>query len=170
MSQAELAERMTAHGLPGFYPQTITKIEAGTRDLKFREGLVMAEILGVDPYALVGRGTGADTGGVLVEADKALAALWAVMASLERALEDLMGMSHSLVALLDQLHENISATATAFAAAGLEVPESTRDRAIAYALDQGWTAHSPNHELVQCLVRIQNRKGRQVLKKVGWHG
>ena len=40
MSQADLARRMSERSLAGFYPQTITKIESGGRDLKSKEGVL----------------------------------------------------------------------------------------------------------------------------------
>lgn len=55
MSQADLAELLTEAGVPGFYPQTITKIESGKRSLKLAEGLEVARILRVEPRALYER-------------------------------------------------------------------------------------------------------------------
>ena len=52
MSQADLADALKDRGVPGMHPQTITKIEAGTRALKFAEGLVLAEVLQVRPEEL----------------------------------------------------------------------------------------------------------------------
>lgn len=52
MSQADLADALKGRGVPGMHPQTITKIEAGTRALKFTEGLVLAEVLQVRPEEL----------------------------------------------------------------------------------------------------------------------
>jgi transcriptional regulator with XRE-family HTH domain len=49
MSQADLAQELQAAGLAGFYPQTIVKIEQGSRSLKFVEGMVLADIFGVNP-------------------------------------------------------------------------------------------------------------------------
>lgn len=52
LSQAELAERIGKLDVQGIYPQTIAKIEGGTRALKFAEGLALARVLGVRPEAL----------------------------------------------------------------------------------------------------------------------
>ena len=52
MSQADLADALKDRGVPGMHPQTITKIEAGTRAVKFAEGLVLAEVLQVRPEEL----------------------------------------------------------------------------------------------------------------------
>lgn len=46
ISQAELSARLTGAGLEGIYPQTVTKIEAGTRKISLREAPVFAEVLG----------------------------------------------------------------------------------------------------------------------------
>ncbi|MGC5584135.1 helix-turn-helix transcriptional regulator [Ornithinimicrobium sp. W1665] len=51
LSQAEVAAHMSRHHA-GFYPQTITKIEAGRRSLKFVEGLRLASLLRVSPQEL----------------------------------------------------------------------------------------------------------------------
>lgn len=48
LSQAELASEMTKRGLPGFHPQTITKIEKGVRSVKLVEGVPLADILGAE--------------------------------------------------------------------------------------------------------------------------
>ncbi|MEA5453593.1 helix-turn-helix transcriptional regulator [Sinomonas sp. JGH33] len=56
LTQAELAERLTLHGIPGMYSQTIAKIEGGKRTLKFEEGVRVAEILHIDPQWLLGPG------------------------------------------------------------------------------------------------------------------
>lgn len=52
LSQAQLAEKMSAAGVEGMYPQTILKIEKGARSLKFHEGLALAKILQVKPSNL----------------------------------------------------------------------------------------------------------------------
>ena len=52
MSQADLADALKDRGVPGMHPQTITKIEAGTRAVKLTEGLVLAEVLQVRPEEL----------------------------------------------------------------------------------------------------------------------
>ena len=52
LSQAKLAEAMTEAGVSGFYPQTVTKIERGSRALKLTEGLHLARILNVEPRDL----------------------------------------------------------------------------------------------------------------------
>ncbi|WIY81779.1 helix-turn-helix transcriptional regulator [Propionimicrobium sp. PCR01-08-3] len=52
ITQAELANELGSRGLEGFYPQTITKIEAGQRALKFEEALDIADVLHVTPNAL----------------------------------------------------------------------------------------------------------------------
>jgi transcriptional regulator with XRE-family HTH domain len=53
LSQAELAEALSEAGVPGMHPQTITKLEAGSRSLKFTEGIPLAKILEVGPSALM---------------------------------------------------------------------------------------------------------------------
>src|SRR5450759_940729 len=53
MSQAEVAERMTRDGCPGFYPQTILKVEKGTRSLKLIEADSLAHVLRVSVSALL---------------------------------------------------------------------------------------------------------------------
>lgn len=47
MSQADLARAMERRGVSGMYPQTILKIEKGTRSLKFHEAVALAQIFGV---------------------------------------------------------------------------------------------------------------------------
>lgn len=47
LSQAQLATGMTDEGAEGIYPQTIMKIENGTRTLKYSEASAMARVLGV---------------------------------------------------------------------------------------------------------------------------
>lgn len=44
---------MTQAGIQGIYPQTITKIEAGTRQLKFSEGMALASVLQTSAYNLI---------------------------------------------------------------------------------------------------------------------
>jgi transcriptional regulator with XRE-family HTH domain len=57
MSQAEVAEGMTEDGCPGFYPQTILKVEKGTRSLKLTEADSLARVLNVQLSALLDPGT-----------------------------------------------------------------------------------------------------------------
>ncbi|WP_369045161.1 helix-turn-helix domain-containing protein [Sinomonas sp. P10A9] len=45
MSQTELADALTQAGVPGMHKTTIAKVEAGTRTLKFSEGLAAARAL-----------------------------------------------------------------------------------------------------------------------------
>lgn len=52
LSQAELAEALTREGVAGMYPQTIAKLEGGSRALKFSEGIHMAQVVGVRPEQL----------------------------------------------------------------------------------------------------------------------
>jgi len=47
LSQAQVAEAAVNAGIPGFHPQTVLKVEKGTRALKFVEALTLAHILGV---------------------------------------------------------------------------------------------------------------------------
>lgn len=47
VTQAELAAAMTAADVPGIYPQTIVKIEKGSRVLRYAEAVVAADVLGV---------------------------------------------------------------------------------------------------------------------------
>jgi transcriptional regulator with XRE-family HTH domain len=53
MSQADLASALSDEGMPGFYPQTIVKIEQGRRSLKFIEAMAIANIMGIDPVDLL---------------------------------------------------------------------------------------------------------------------
>lgn len=48
-SQAQIADEIAELGVSGIYPQTIAKIEAGNRALKFSEGIALAHVLGVEP-------------------------------------------------------------------------------------------------------------------------
>lgn len=57
MSQAEVAEGMTKDGCAGFYPQTILKVEKGTRSLKFTEADSLARVLKVPMSALLNPGS-----------------------------------------------------------------------------------------------------------------
>jgi len=52
LSQAQVADAMVEAGVEGFYPQTVLKVEKGTRALKFVEGLELAAVLGVEPRDL----------------------------------------------------------------------------------------------------------------------
>ncbi|WP_402371426.1 helix-turn-helix domain-containing protein [Isoptericola rhizosphaerae] len=52
LSQAHVADAMAEAGIEGFYPQTVLKVEKGTRALKFVEGLELARVLGVEPQHL----------------------------------------------------------------------------------------------------------------------
>lgn len=52
MSQSELAEALTAAGLPGLSKAAISRIESGARGLKFLEGVEAARALKVDPLQL----------------------------------------------------------------------------------------------------------------------
>lgn len=47
LSQAQLAQRLTDSGLEGFHPQTVLRVEKGTRPLRLAEALVVAEALSV---------------------------------------------------------------------------------------------------------------------------
>ena len=53
MSQADLATLLTDEGIPGFYPQTIVKIEQGKRSLKFVEAVAIANVMGIDATDLL---------------------------------------------------------------------------------------------------------------------
>lgn len=52
MTQAEVADALKGRGLSGIYPQTVTKIEAGQRALRFIEALELAALFSVEPRAL----------------------------------------------------------------------------------------------------------------------
>ncbi|ARU53446.1 hypothetical protein CBR64_20440 [Cellulosimicrobium cellulans] len=52
LSQAQVADGMTAAGVEGFYPQTVLKTEKGQRSLKFFEGFALASVLGIEPVEL----------------------------------------------------------------------------------------------------------------------
>lgn len=52
VSQAELAERMTERGVK-LFPQTIQKIENGSRTLRFDEAVVLCEALGIELWELL---------------------------------------------------------------------------------------------------------------------
>lgn len=47
LSQAELADSLLQQGIRGMHPQTITKLESGSRALKFNEAIALAAVLGV---------------------------------------------------------------------------------------------------------------------------
>lgn len=49
LSQAQVAEAMVEAGFSNFYPQTVLKIEKGTRVLKYDEGRALVAILGDAP-------------------------------------------------------------------------------------------------------------------------
>ena len=49
MSQAQLAVAMNEASVAGWFPQTVTKVEQGSRSLKLVEGLELAKILSPDP-------------------------------------------------------------------------------------------------------------------------
>lgn len=51
LTQADLAVALSSAGFDGIYPQTITKIEAGQRAVKYVEALAIADILHVAPGA-----------------------------------------------------------------------------------------------------------------------
>ena len=53
LSQAQVADEMVSRGFEGFYPQTVLKVEKGTRALKFDEGIALAGVLDVDPWGLL---------------------------------------------------------------------------------------------------------------------
>ncbi|MFS0883984.1 helix-turn-helix transcriptional regulator [Aeromicrobium sp. 179-A 4D2 NHS] len=53
LTQSSLAREMQRMGFP-WRPQTVVKIEAGDRGLKFEEGLALSTILSVDPGMLAG--------------------------------------------------------------------------------------------------------------------
>jgi transcriptional regulator with XRE-family HTH domain len=48
MSQALLASRMAEEGIEGFHPQTIVKLENGTRALKYVEAVALTRVLNVE--------------------------------------------------------------------------------------------------------------------------
>ncbi|WP_336707548.1 helix-turn-helix transcriptional regulator [Oerskovia sp. USHLN155] len=95
LSQAQLAERMSAAGVDGMYPQTILKIEKGTRSLKFHEGLALAKILEVKP---------ADLYDPTVEDVRGSLALLA-LGSLLRQQVALQGEVHQVLRARDELRE-----------------------------------------------------------------
>jgi transcriptional regulator with XRE-family HTH domain len=90
LSQARLAEQMTDAGLAGFYPQTITKVEQGSRSLRFAEGLQLARLLGVAPQALY------DQSATSTAVDEQVA---------QRAINELRSASHDVKARLRDLEE-----------------------------------------------------------------
>lgn len=47
MTQADVARAMSNAGLAGIHPQTVLKLEAGSRSLKFHEAIALARIFGV---------------------------------------------------------------------------------------------------------------------------
>lgn len=87
LSQAQLAERMTAAGLEGIYPQTITRIEQGKRSLKLHEGIALARILHVAVDSLLERPSFADQLGasLLLGLEQAWRELVEKLSALERA-------------------------------------------------------------------------------------
>lgn len=82
MSQAQVAEALTAAGVEGMYPQTVLKIEKGQRSLKLHEGVALARVLKV-PVELI-TGDGSDLA-ALLEIRSALAATRAAQRQLDRA-------------------------------------------------------------------------------------
>jgi transcriptional regulator with XRE-family HTH domain len=52
LSQAQLAERLVDSGLAGFYPQTVLRVEKGTRPLRLAEAQVVAAVLNTELRAL----------------------------------------------------------------------------------------------------------------------
>lgn len=89
------------------YPQTITKIEAGSRSLKYREGLAVASVLGVRPEQLV-----AGTAGLMER-------LVSALQGIEGSRVDAVG---SLVMLRDW-QEELRVSLDLMAAADVAVPD-----------------------------------------------
>ena len=54
-SQAELTHRISNHGVVGWYPSTVAKIEAGDRSVYVHELLAFADLFGVTVDTLLGR-------------------------------------------------------------------------------------------------------------------
>lgn len=54
MSQADIAEKMTALGCPSIYPQTIGRIELGLRKVSVNDLAALAGVLGFAPGDLLG--------------------------------------------------------------------------------------------------------------------
>ncbi|MFO6454076.1 MULTISPECIES: helix-turn-helix domain-containing protein [unclassified Aeromicrobium] len=53
MTQAAIAEEMSKMGF-AWRPQTVVKVEAGDRGLKFEEGMALSKVLSTDPSMLAG--------------------------------------------------------------------------------------------------------------------
>lgn len=110
MSQAAIAEAMASRGFEGFYPQTVLKIEKGTRSLKFVEGVVLADVLGVGPAELfeLPERTEADA-----MVDRQVRMLRDEFASLEEGLRDFENARRYLEWLLEQQEPSESNAARA---------------------------------------------------------
>lgn len=54
ITQNELAERLTAQGLP-FYQTTVSRVEEGARPLRLNEAVVVASVLNVPVATFIGR-------------------------------------------------------------------------------------------------------------------
>lgn len=101
LSQAELAEALTEAGLPGFHPQTITKIEKGVRAVKLIEGVPMARLLGVEPEALVAASAAAVSSAALHRAvDKLIFSAGVAHNSITAAIRDLLTSRRKLEDML----------------------------------------------------------------------
>lgn len=99
MSQADLAADLTLEGLAGMYPQTIVKLEGGTRGLKFDEGLAIAKVLQVAPEWL-GRDYGYSD-----DDFRLLSHIRTARTYGEEAVGTLGSLTYSLEAVVEELHK-----------------------------------------------------------------
>lgn len=98
LSQADLASQLARRGVPGMHPQTIAKIESGTRALKFTEAVQLAAVLEVQLDALAYAG---DDAVQLFEMEQAAA-------DVNWALDEAKSALSRLELVLDGLHEHIA--------------------------------------------------------------
>jgi DNA-binding XRE family transcriptional regulator len=108
MSQADLAQGLADHGVEGIYPQTVVKIEQGSRSLKFSEGLAIAAIFGIEAELLGGVWT--------IDPEEAH------MRRLVRAMEAAAERADHAFSEIRQAHSNLQA-----ALADVEVTQDLRD-------------------------------------------
>lgn len=138
LSQAELAQALTDAGLPGFHPQTITKIEKGVRAVKLVEGVPLARILGVEPEALLETSASALSSAALHRAvDKLIFTAGVAHAEISSGVDHLLKARAELEALITDAREGL----------GVEKRESTiaalAQLTVDSAIQQGLKGHTP---------------------------
>ncbi|BBX72272.1 helix-turn-helix transcriptional regulator [Mycobacterium shinjukuense] len=94
-SQADVAKRLSDRGVPGIYPTTIAKIEAGDRGARIDEVTAVADLFAVSVDALLGRRIGLENDlaytfrGVLDTARQSAEQLNSIRSTLEDRLREL---------------------------------------------------------------------------------